>query len=147
MGSVRSPKKGEQLLSVHPEWNDKLSFTIVSDYTKVGTWDETFKNYDFDYVVHVAAPLLDNPENIDFDKFFLEPSVKGYVHLMYALTVLETRSSSNPLPNTGRTSNIFLSPGVSTQSPWECLMTSKTTYSRLTSTITCLPFFLCYSIR
>jgi hypothetical protein len=78
---VRSPKKGEQILSVHPEWADKLSFTIVSDYTKAGTWDDTFKKHEFDYVVHVAAPLLDDPENVDFDKFFLEPSVKGYNHL------------------------------------------------------------------
>jgi len=68
-------------LSVHPELKDKLSFTIVSDYTKAGTWDDTFKSHDFDYVVHVAAPLLDNPANVEFDKFFLEPSVKGYVHL------------------------------------------------------------------
>lgn len=75
---MRSPSKGEQLLSVHPEWSGKLSFVTVSDYRKSGTWDETFKNHDFDYVVHVAAPLLDNPENVDFDKFFLEPSVKGY---------------------------------------------------------------------
>ena len=28
--------------------------------------------------MHVAAPLLDNPKNIDFDRHFLEPSVKGY---------------------------------------------------------------------
>ena len=65
------------MLSVHPEWKGKLSFVTVSDYTKSGTWDHTFKQHDFDYVVHVAAPLLDNPENVDFDKFFLEPSVKG----------------------------------------------------------------------
>ena len=78
---MRSPTKGEQILSVHPEWADKLSFTIVSDYTKAGTWDDTFKKHEFDYVVHVAAPLLDDPENVDFDKFFLEPSVKGYNHL------------------------------------------------------------------
>ena len=74
---MRSAQKGEQILSFHPEWADKLSFTIVSDYTKAGTWDDTFKKHDFDYVVHVAAPLLDNPENVDFDRFFLEPSVKG----------------------------------------------------------------------
>jgi hypothetical protein len=65
------------LLSVHPEWKDKLFFVTVSDYTKSGIWDDAFKNYDIDYVVHVAAPLLDNPANVDLDKFFLNPSVKG----------------------------------------------------------------------
>ena len=54
----------------------------MSDYTEPGTWDDSFKNHDIDYVVHVAAPLLDNPENVDFEKFFLEPSVKGYYHLV-----------------------------------------------------------------
>jgi hypothetical protein len=77
VGSVRSPIKGDQLLSVHPEWMSKLSFVVVSDYSKPGTWDEAFKQNEFDYVVHVAAPLLDNPANVDFDKFFLDPSVKG----------------------------------------------------------------------
>lgn len=79
MGSVRSSKKGEQLLLVHPEWKEKLSFLVVSDYANSGTWDETFKQHDFDYVVHTGTPLLDNPANDDFDKFFLEPSVKGYL--------------------------------------------------------------------
>jgi len=82
IGSVRSPKKGEQLLSVHPEWEGKLAFVTVSDYTKPGTWDETFRDHDIDYVAHIAAPLLDNPENVDFDKFFLEPSVKGLLRFV-----------------------------------------------------------------
>jgi hypothetical protein len=70
-------------MSIHPEWEGKVSFITVTDYTKSGTWDEAFKNYDgFDYVVHVAGPLLDNPENVDFDKNFLEPSVKGYSFLI-----------------------------------------------------------------
>jgi nucleoside-diphosphate-sugar epimerase len=78
VGSVRSPSKGTELLSIHPEWEGKVSFVTVPDYAKSGTWDSTFKENDLDYVVHVAAPLLDNPKNIDFDKDFLEPSVKGY---------------------------------------------------------------------
>lgn len=31
----------------------------------------------FNQVVHVAAPLLDNPENTDYDLHFLNPSVEG----------------------------------------------------------------------
>jgi hypothetical protein len=31
-------------------------------------------------VVHVAAPLVDNPANTDFDRDFLHPSVEGYIH-------------------------------------------------------------------
>jgi hypothetical protein len=65
------------LLFIHPEWAGKLSFVTVSNYAKAGAWDEAFKTHDFDYVIHVAGPLLDNPANVDFDVFFLEPSVKG----------------------------------------------------------------------
>ena len=77
IGSVRSVEKGEELLSVHPEWKDNLSFAIVSDFTATGTWVKTFQEHDLDYVVHVAAPAWDDPTNTDFDKDFLEPSVKG----------------------------------------------------------------------
>lgn len=64
-------------MSIHPEWEGKVSFVTVPDITKSGAWDEAFMGYELDYVVHVAGPLLDNPENVDFDKNFLEPSVKG----------------------------------------------------------------------
>lgn len=76
-GSVRSASKGDQLLATHPEYAGKLSFVTVSDYATEGTWDETFKGEDFDYVVHTAAPLLDDPANTDFEKHFLRPSVQG----------------------------------------------------------------------
>ena len=64
-------------MAYHPEYAGKLTFTIVSDYAHEGTWDETFKTNDFDYVVHTAAPLLDNPANTDFERDFLKPSVSG----------------------------------------------------------------------
>jgi hypothetical protein len=31
----------------------------------------------FDYVIHTAAPLLDDPRLRDFEKDFLKPSVDG----------------------------------------------------------------------
>jgi nucleoside-diphosphate-sugar epimerase len=76
-GSVRSSSKGDQLLKTHPEYAGKLTFVTVSDIAGEGAWDEVFKKGDFDFVVHAAAPLLDNPENTDFEKHFLRPSVQG----------------------------------------------------------------------
>lgn len=76
-GSVRSPAKGQQILETHPEWKDQLDFVTVSDYSAAGTWDEAFQNHDFDYVIHTAAPLLDDPRLTDFVKDFLNPSVDG----------------------------------------------------------------------
>ncbi len=74
-GSVRSADKGKQILAAHPEYTGRLSFVIVSDYSASGTWDETMEEVDFDYVIHTAAPLLDDPRNVDFRRDFLQPSV------------------------------------------------------------------------
>jgi nucleoside-diphosphate-sugar epimerase len=76
-GSVRSLPKGQQIVSFHPEYEGKLDFVVVSDYAKEGTWDEAFEKGEFDFVVHTAAPLLDDPGNTDFVGDFLGPSVGG----------------------------------------------------------------------
>ena len=76
-GSVRSAAKGQQILDRHPEYKDKLDFVVVSDYTVPGTWDQAFEEKEFDFVVHTAAPLLDDPGNTDFEEHFLKPSVNG----------------------------------------------------------------------
>ncbi|KAH0542650.1 hypothetical protein FGG08_002973 [Glutinoglossum americanum] len=81
VGSVRRDIYGDQLLSVHPEWKGKVTFVNVSDYTKEGAWDEALKEGDFDYVLHIAAPMP-SPTNQDFDKDFLEPTVKGNLELL-----------------------------------------------------------------
>ncbi|KAG9234404.1 hypothetical protein BJ875DRAFT_376469 [Amylocarpus encephaloides] len=74
-GSVRSTAKGEQMLAFHPEYKGKLDFVVVSDYAAPGTWDKTFQEKEFEYVIHTAAPLLDDPANTDFVKHFLEPNI------------------------------------------------------------------------
>lgn len=77
IGSLRGANKGSGILKNHSEWEGKLSFVSVADYTQEGVWDEVFEKGDFDYVVHVAAPVLDNPKNTDFERDFAEPSIKG----------------------------------------------------------------------
>lgn len=78
-GSVRSTSKSQQILDKHPEYKGQVRFVIISDFTLPGAWDTTFQDVEFDYVVHTAAPLLDDPANEDFDRDFLKPSVDGYV--------------------------------------------------------------------
>jgi flagellar biosynthesis protein FliQ len=77
VGSVRSSPKGDEILATHPEYAGKISFVTVSDYAKKGVWDEIMKEEEFDYVIHVAAPLLDDPRLSDFERDFLAPSVNG----------------------------------------------------------------------
>ncbi|ORX99878.1 hypothetical protein BCR34DRAFT_606460 [Clohesyomyces aquaticus] len=81
-GSVRRLSAGEALLEAHPEWKEKLDFVVIEDYAKPGAFDEVFQKNQFDYIVHVAAPLLDNPENTDYDIHFLKPSVDGNISLL-----------------------------------------------------------------
>lgn len=101
-GSVRRTSAGEAVLEEHPEWKGKLDFVLIEDYAEAGAFDPVFKSQQFDHVrlsnktptpsprpvlttsqiVHVAAPLLDNPENTDFDRDFLRPSVEGNLSLL-----------------------------------------------------------------
>ena len=79
VGSVRRAAAGDAIVAGHPEWAGKFSYVVVSDLTDSSSWDNAFKAYDFDHVVHVAAPLLDGPGNTDYDRDFYNPSVLGYV--------------------------------------------------------------------
>lgn len=85
-GSLRDKAKGAGILKLHPEWDGKLDFVSVADYAQEGAWDAVFEKGDFDYVVHVAAPVLDNPKNTDFERDFAKPSIRG----------LETLSPKSP---------------------------------------------------
>lgn len=68
---------------------------VISDYADSGVWDEIFKANKFDHVsdpnflvrkndlirryqiVHVAAPMVDDQRNTDYDQNFLRPAVEG----------------------------------------------------------------------
>jgi nucleoside-diphosphate-sugar epimerase len=76
-GSVRRRAAGEPVLAEHHEWIGKLDFVEIADYAEPGVWDDVFKSNNFDHIVHIAAPLLDNPANTDYDRDFLRPSVEG----------------------------------------------------------------------
>lgn len=77
VGSIRSADKGKYILAAHPEYVGKLSFVIVPDYAASGTWDKIISEGGFDYIIHTAAPLLDDVRNTDFKRDFLEPSVSS----------------------------------------------------------------------
>jgi nucleoside-diphosphate-sugar epimerase len=77
VGSVRSSSKGDEILAAHPEYAGKISFVTVSDYAAKGVWDEILREGKFDYVIHTAAPLLDDPRLKDFEQDFLKPSADG----------------------------------------------------------------------
>lgn len=78
-GSVRRAEAGEAIVKAHPEWAGKFDYIVVRDLFDGESWDNVFRAYDFNHVVHVAAPLPDGAGNTDYDRDFLRPSVDGYV--------------------------------------------------------------------
>jgi nucleoside-diphosphate-sugar epimerase len=77
IGSVRREEAGDAILKAHPEWDGKFDYTVVKDLADAESWDNVFRAYDVNHVVHVAAPLLDGAGNTDYDRDFLRPSIDG----------------------------------------------------------------------
>ncbi|KAK0650026.1 hypothetical protein B0T16DRAFT_325498 [Cercophora newfieldiana] len=82
VGTVRRESLIEQIFGLHPEWKENVELTVVGDYADEASWDALFTKYSFDYIAHVAAPLLDNPAHTDYDRDFLKPSVDGNLALL-----------------------------------------------------------------
>jgi len=82
--AVRSVSSAEALLAIHAEWPAQdVTIAAVPDFTVPGAFDEVFKTYpEIDYVIHVAAPLLDDPRNSDFVEHFEKPNVLGNVGIL-----------------------------------------------------------------
>jgi nucleoside-diphosphate-sugar epimerase len=78
-GSVRRASAGEAVLGLHPEWKDHVDFVEVEDYAVEGVFDDIFKNKDFTYVIHVAAPFAVTSTDTEYERDFLLPGVGGYV--------------------------------------------------------------------
>ena len=82
--TVRNPASGQDLLSAHPDWDTSLiSFTTVSDFTKECAFDAVFKDHpEIDYIIHCAAPLVNDPRATDFVEHFEKPNVAGNIGLL-----------------------------------------------------------------
>ncbi len=77
-GCVRSKKFGAELVAIHPEWDaSRIDFVEVADYTTPGVFDEIFEKGNYDYVLHIAAPMPDNPAHTDFERDFEKQSIEG----------------------------------------------------------------------
>ncbi|KAK1757082.1 hypothetical protein QBC47DRAFT_378375 [Echria macrotheca] len=82
IGTVRRENLIDSILALHPEAQGNLELIVVKDYAVESNWDDVFKKYPFDHIVHVAAPLLDAPGNTDYDRDFLKPTVDGNLALL-----------------------------------------------------------------
>ena len=82
--AVRSQSSADALLAAHPDWpHSSIKVHSVPDFTKPGAFDNLFQKYaEIDYIIHVAAPLVDDPRNTDFVEHFEKPSVLGNTGLL-----------------------------------------------------------------
>ncbi|EXJ61994.1 hypothetical protein A1O7_02426 [Cladophialophora yegresii CBS 114405] len=82
--AVRSPSSANALLENNPSWPaSSLIIFPVPDFTAPGAFDSVFqKHREIEYIVHVAAPLLDDPAHTDFVEHFEKPSVLGNLGLL-----------------------------------------------------------------
>lgn len=79
MASVRSEEKAHEILELHPDWKDKVSFVYVPDIAAERAFDHVFENAKtpFNYVIHTASPVSFSVDDIQKD--LIDPAVKGFV--------------------------------------------------------------------
>jgi nucleoside-diphosphate-sugar epimerase len=76
--TVRAPAKGTEILNLHPEGKDNLTFAYVPDIAVEGAFDSAFKSAKtpFTYVIHTSSPV--NFSVKDFKRDLVDPAVQGY---------------------------------------------------------------------
>ena len=107
--AVRSEAKAT-IVSTNPALKainrySQLSFVIVPDFLAPGAFDEAIQGVK--YIIHVASPIpLGIPENVDFDKFFIQPAVQGTLGVLESAkktpSVKRIVVTSSAIANTGR---------------------------------------------
>ncbi|KAI7211773.1 hypothetical protein KC333_g7486 [Hortaea werneckii] len=80
-GIARRSSMGHKFLADNPEWNGKLDFEFVEDYSKKSAFDAIFQARKYDHIIHTAAPMPKASAQ-DFDKDFLRPGVDGTLSLL-----------------------------------------------------------------
>jgi len=82
--AVRSPSSAKALLANNSSWpTTRITIFPVPDFTAPGAFDPVFQQHpEIEYIVHVAAPMLDHPDNNNFEEHFEKPSVLGNLGLL-----------------------------------------------------------------
>lgn len=82
--TVRSDKKGQKILSNHPDAKSKLSYVMVKDIATEGAFDDAVKSDPpFEAVLHTASPFHFNIE--DPKKDLLDPAIIGTTSILKSI--------------------------------------------------------------
>lgn len=76
--TVRSQQKADDIIKTHPDWQGKVNFVIVADFTSAKPFDHVFEDTKtpFNYVIHTASPIKFSVNDIQKD--MIEPAEMGY---------------------------------------------------------------------
>ena len=75
IATVRSEKKAQEIINLHPTWKPNIRFVYIPDITAVGAYDEAFGAGEFDYIIHNASPL--NFGAKDIHEEIIRPDIEG----------------------------------------------------------------------
>jgi nucleoside-diphosphate-sugar epimerase len=76
VGTVRSEKKAQDIIDLHPDWKSHITWAYIKDIGSPNAFDEVFQNMGpFDYVIHNASPVDFTVS--DFQKEMIDPAVRG----------------------------------------------------------------------
>ncbi|RDK37093.1 NAD(P)-binding protein [Aspergillus phoenicis ATCC 13157] len=99
--SIRHPEQAEKLRRIFSRHLTKTEFTVVSDITATGCFDEALQ--DVQYVIHVASPLPDRNSDL------LIPAMQGTTSILQSASkystvrkVVVTSSISSFIPLAGQ---------------------------------------------
>jgi nucleoside-diphosphate-sugar epimerase len=76
VGTVRSEKKAQDVIALHPSWKKHITWVYIADIGIAGAYNEVFKTGPFDYIIHNASPV--DFTVTDFQRAMIDPAVIGY---------------------------------------------------------------------
>ncbi|XEV01561.1 hypothetical protein FSHL1_006848 [Fusarium sambucinum] len=84
VATVRSEKKGLDILGAFPTAKSQLSYAIVEDIARENAFDDAVRTAEFDAVLHVASPYHYKP--VDIQKDLIDPAVNGTLNILQAVS-------------------------------------------------------------
>ncbi|KAJ4037512.1 methylglyoxal reductase (NADPH-dependent) gre2 [Fusarium oxysporum] len=84
VATVRSEKKGQDILSAFPAAKSQLSYAIVEDIAWDNAFDEAVRTAEFGTVLHVASPY--HYKLLDIQKDLIDPVVNGTLNILKAVS-------------------------------------------------------------
>ncbi|KAM0084066.1 methylglyoxal reductase (NADPH-dependent) gre2 [Fusarium odoratissimum] len=84
VATVRSERKGQDILGAFPAAKAQLSYAIVEDIARENAFDEAVRAAKFNAVLHVASPFHYKP--VDIQKDLIDPAVNGTLNILKAVS-------------------------------------------------------------